>query len=106
MKILLLVPLLSLFLPAGFVFAESHDAVHSITLPVVKTELKAGDGREKTEAFCAVCHSLDYITMQPTLTRAQWATTVNKMIKLGAPINKNDAQKIISYLTMQYGSRK
>ncbi len=102
-KPLLTIPLL---LIAGFASAGAQNSIHSIALPNIQTELKAGEGREKAQTLCAICHSLDYITMQPTLTRAQWAATVNKMIKLGAPINKNDAQKIISYLTMQYGSRK
>ncbi|HAM52127.1 MAG TPA: sulfide dehydrogenase [Nitrospiraceae bacterium] len=80
--------------------------MHSIALPTIRTELKAGEGKEKTETLCATCHSLDYITMQPRLPVAQWTATVNKMIKvMGAPINEDDAQKIIGYLTMQYGTQ-
>jgi hypothetical protein len=104
MKIFL-VSLLALFLPAGFLFAESQGPVHSITLPVVRTELKAGEGREKAETLCAICHSLDYITMQPKFSKAQWTGTVNKMRKvMGAPIKEDDAKKIIDYLTVQYGT--
>ena len=102
-KILLAIPLL---LIAGFASAGPQNSVRSIVLPNIQTELKAGEGKEKTMAFCAICHSLDYITMQPRLTRAQWTATVNKMIKFGAPINEDDSQKIIDYLTTQYGSRK
>jgi cytochrome c5 len=102
-KTLFTIPLL---LIAGFASAGPQNSIHSIALPNIQTELKAGEGKEKTQTFCAICHSLDYITMQPRLTRAQWTATVNKMIKLGAPINENDAQKIIGYLTTQYGSRK
>jgi len=102
-KTLLTIPLL---LIAGFASAGPQNSVHSIVLPNIQTELKAGDGKEKTETLCAICHSLDYITMQPRLTRAQWTATVNKMIEVGAPINENDAQKIIGYLTMQYGTKK
>jgi hypothetical protein len=100
-----LIALLALSLPAGLVFAGSQDPVHSLTLPVVRTELKAGDGREKTETLCAICHSLDYITMQPKFSKAQWTGTVNKMRKvMGAPINEDDAKKIIDYLAVQYGT--
>ena len=102
-KTLFTIPLL---LIAGFTSAGPQNSIHSIALPNIQTELKAGEGKEKTQTFCAICHSLDYITMQPRLTRAQWTATVNKMIKFGAPINENDAQKIIGYLTTQYGSRK
>ncbi len=102
-KTLLTIPLL---LIAGFASAGPQSSVHSIALPNIQTELKAGEGKEKIQTLCAICHSLDYITMQPRLTRAQWTATVNKMKKFGAPIDENDAQKIIGYLTMQYGSRK
>ncbi|HTR44640.1 MAG TPA: hypothetical protein VMH06_02935 [Thermodesulfovibrionales bacterium] len=100
-----LIALLALSLPAGLVFAGSQDPVHSITLPAVRTELKSGDGREKTETFCAICHSLDYITMQPKFSKAQWTGTVNKMRKvMGAPINEDDAKKITDYLAVHYGT--
>jgi cytochrome c5 len=102
-KTLLTIPLL---LIVGFASAGPQDSIYSIALPNIQTELKAGEGKEKTETLCAICHSLDYITMQPRFTRAQWTATVNKMTKVGAPINENDAQKIIGYLTMQYGTRK
>ncbi|MGO8989858.1 MAG: c-type cytochrome [bacterium] len=102
-KTLLTIPLL---LIAGFASAGPQNSIHSIVLPNIQTELKAGEGKEKIQTLCAICHSLDYITMQPRLTRAQWTATVNKMIKFGAPINENDAQRIIGYLTMQYGSMK
>jgi sulfite dehydrogenase (cytochrome) subunit B len=97
---LLTIPLLFI---AGLDSAGSQSMVHSIALPSIGTELKAGAGKEKTEALCSVCHSLDYITTQPRLTIAQWTATVNKMIKvMGAPINEDDAHEIIGYLTMQY----
>jgi len=102
-KTLFTIPLL---LIAGFASAGPQNSIHSIALPNIQTELKPGEGKEKAMTFCAICHSLDYITMQPSLTSAQWTATVNKMIKFGAPINENDAQKIIGYLTMQYGTRK
>jgi cytochrome c5 len=90
---------------AGFAYADSKESIHSIDLPVVRTELKAGDGKVMTETHCAVCHSLDYITMQPKFSRAQWTAVVNKMLKvMGAPINETDAKVIINYLTSQYGT--
>jgi cytochrome c2 len=101
---LLTIPVLCI---AGLASAGSQGTVHSITLPSIRTELKAGEGKGITETLCAACHSLDYITMQPRLMRTQWTATVNKMMKFaGAVINENDAQKIIGYLTMQYGSKK
>ena len=67
--------------------------------------LRDGPGRQLVEANCVMCHSLDYIPMNsPFLDRKGWEASVNKMIKVaGAPIAEADAQKIVDYLTGQYG---
>lgn len=92
-------------LASVFVYAGSHDAEHSINLPAIHAELSAGSGKEKAETLCNICHSLDYITMQPRFSKAQWTATVNKMIKvMGAPINDEDAKVIINYLATAYGT--
>jgi hypothetical protein len=85
--------------------APSEGAIHTITIPSVRIELKEGEGRVKTETYCNICHSVDYITMQPKFLRTQWSATVNKMIKaFGAPIPPEDAGTIISYLSAVYGT--
>jgi cytochrome c5 len=101
-KIILFLILLAV---AGFAYAGPKESVHSIELPTVTTELKAGEGKDVTERFCSVCHSLDYITMQPIFTRAQWTAVVNKMIKvMGAPIPEENVKIIEGYLTTSYGT--
>ena len=62
-------------------------------------------GKSQVVAQCAICHSLDYITMHATvLDRAGWEKTVGKMINvMGAPINDADKQIIIDYLAQNYG---
>lgn len=81
--------------------------VHTITLPVTEVKLKPGPGLEKTSTLCNICHSLEYITMQPALPKATWSAEVNKMIKvMGAPINEEDAKIIIEYLNSSYGNGK
>jgi cytochrome c5 len=90
---------------AGFAYAGEQSAVHSIALPDIRTELKAGAGRDTTEKYCAICHSLDYIIMQPKFSKAKWTGVVNKMIKvMGAPIPERDARTIIDYLAAEYGT--
>jgi cytochrome c5 len=85
--------------------SKSEGAIRSITIPPIRIELKDGEGRAKTETYCNICHSVDYITMQPKFPRAQWTATVNKMIKtFGAPIPTEDAETIISYLSAMYGT--
>ncbi len=81
------------------------DTVHSIELPAVPVQLKAGPGLDKVSTLCNICHSTDYITMQPLFPRATWTAEVNKMIKvMGAPINEDDAKTIINYLVAAYGT--
>ena len=69
--------------------------------------LKEGPGRDKIEANCGSCHSLDYITTNsPFLTRQVWDAEVTKMIKaFGAPISDVDAKEIAEYLTKNYGQQ-
>lgn len=94
-----------LVIATGLSYADSQNTVHSISLPEIKIQLKAGDGREKVENLCNICHSLDYITMQPKFQRTQWTATVNKMVKvMGAPIGEDDSKTIINYLVVQYGT--
>jgi hypothetical protein len=94
----------------GTLYAQEPGAkgtVRSIELPDVNITLKPGAGLDKTSTLCNLCHSVDYITMQPPFPRAQWTATVNKMIKvMGAPINDEDAKTIIEYLSTSYGDGK
>ncbi len=90
---------------AGLSHAASRPTLHSMELPQVHIELRAGYGKEKVEALCGICHSLDYITMQPRFSRSQWTGVINKMIKvMGAPINEDDASIIVNYLVKDYGA--
>ena len=68
--------------------------------------LKDRPGKSQVVAQCAMCHSLDYITLHATiLDRAGWEKTVGKMINvMGAPINDADKKIIINYLTQNYGN--
>ena len=69
--------------------------------------LAEGPGRERVQAACAMCHSLDYIVMNsPFLDRAGWDKTVKKMVTVyGAPLNTEEAAIIVAYLEQYYGRR-
>ena len=76
----------------------------AITLPPDHGALRPGPGLEVTERACRMCHSLDYIVMQPRGGEAQWRGVVTKMIKVfGAPISEDDARAIVQYLSAEYG---
>ncbi|MDD5268972.1 MAG: cytochrome c [Methylococcales bacterium] len=67
--------------------------------------LKDRPGKNQVIVKCAMCHSLDYITMHAMiLDRAGWVKTVGKMINvMGAPIDNADKEIIIDYLAKNYG---
>jgi hypothetical protein len=103
------IPLLLIFvgIASAAETAAPRGAVHSITLPAITTELRPGPGKEKTEGYCGVCHSLDYIVMQPPFAKEKWGEIVAKMIKtFGAPIPKDAAEEITGYLGTAYGTKK
>jgi sulfite dehydrogenase (cytochrome) subunit B len=93
--------ILLLVLPLAIGFAADDP----FTLPRETTKLKPGAGAELVTAQCLVCHSADYISTQPRLTRAQWQGTVVKMQqKYGAPIASNNVARLVDYLAANYGS--
>jgi hypothetical protein len=78
----------------------------SITLPPDNpyADLTPGPGVEVTRTACTLCHSTDYIVMQPRGGVEQWQGVVTKMMKVfGAPISEQDARTIVEYLATAYG---
>jgi hypothetical protein len=103
--------MVSITLIVSAVFASANcyaipgEAMHTIEIPEGKVELKPGTGLETTERYCSICHSLDYITMQPQFPREKWNAIVNRMIKvMGAPISPADEKLIVEYLATRYGT--
>ena len=92
---------------AGALSAKDFPQRKVITLPDdnAVAKLKPGPGVEKARAYCAICHSTDYIVRQPKMDAAHWQAEVKKMITVyGAPISEEDAKTIAEYLTSAYGT--
>jgi cytochrome c5 len=68
-------------------------------------QLADGPGRDRVQAVCSACHSLDYIVMNsPFQDKAAWEKTVKKMVNvMGAPLTPEDVAAIVAYLDAQYG---
>jgi hypothetical protein len=76
------------------------------TLPEEKPGFKSGAGAELAQSNCLVCHSSEYITTQPSLTRDQWKASIVKMQqKYGAPIAAEQVEPLLDYLVNRYGKR-
>ena len=79
-------------------------AEKKFTLPNENTKVKPGPGAELVTSQCLLCHSADYISTQPRLTRTVWKAEVAKMQqKYGAPISTNNVATLVDYLTQNYG---
>ncbi len=70
-----------------------------------RIRLHPGPGSEQVQAYCSICHSLDYIQMNAGfLDAAGWDKEVRKMIKvMGAPIPEDQVAPIVTYLAGAYG---
>ena len=73
-------------------------------LPDEKPAFKTVRGADLVQANCIMCHSHEYITTQPALTRDQWKASVAKMqAKYGAPLALENVDAVLDYLAMAYG---
>lgn len=96
------VPVLLASIGAACFIANAAD--DQFKLPPETAKLKPGPGADLVTANCLLCHSADYISTQPRLTRAGWQAAVVKMQqKYGAPIATNNLEKLVDYLTASYG---
>lgn len=82
----------------------AQSAPVKIELPAETATLKPAPGAELAAGNCMVCHSVEYISTQPTQTRTAWKASVEKMrAKFGAPIAEEQIAALVDYLTTAYG---
>ena len=94
---------LTIFGLSVFVAAAADDW----KLPAEQPTLKPGGGADLVKANCLMCHSVDYISIQPAFTRDQWRASVTKMQqKFGAPIVAETVDPLLDYLVGSYGKGK
>jgi cytochrome c551/c552 len=75
-----------------------------IQLPLETGTFKQDAGVEMANGQCLICHSVEYVTMQPPMPRAFWKSAVQKMQqKYGAPITDAQIDPLTDYLTRNYG---
>lgn len=78
-----------------------------LRLPPDTATLKPSDlpGYPIAASTCRICHSLDYVSLQPPrMSLAQWTAEVLKMQRaFGAPIEEGEVKLVAIYLTTVYG---
>jgi len=82
----------------------------SITLPADSAVLTPSPlpGYAKAQADCTVCHSAEYMLMQPpNAGRKYWEAMAHRMKTVfKAPFNEADIPDIVDYLSATYGNRQ
>jgi mono/diheme cytochrome c family protein len=67
-------------------------------LPRETETFKPGNGFEIANAQCLICHSADYVAIQPPMSRAFWKGSVQKMQqKYGAIIPDEQVEPLVGY---------
>ncbi|HNP59684.1 MAG TPA: c-type cytochrome [Nitrospirales bacterium] len=87
-------------LPAN---GENRDQQVSIlNLPPDPISFQPGSGSELASRYCLMCHSAEYVYMQPPHPHGQWMEIVNKMKEsFGCPIPNEDMAQLVDYLVTQ-----
>jgi hypothetical protein len=85
-------------------------APKSITLPPDGVMLRPSPlpGYAKAQADCTVCHSAEYMIMQPpNAARPYWDAMTKRMkVVFKAPFDEADIPVIVDYLAATYGNQK
>lgn len=87
---------------AHVAMAEPPNTPVSIVLPSDRMGFQPGPGREVAAGFCTICHSADYIYMQPPHAPETWEEIVRKMQRaFGCPIPDDRISTLVAYLVSQ-----
>ena len=81
---------------------ESTTSTRSLVLPTDPFSFQPGKGQEVANAYCVICHSADYIYMQPEHSKEKWAAIIHKMkLVFGCPIPQGQIPALATYLFQQ-----
>ena len=80
----------------------SREQVSILHLPSDPISFQPGPGSDLANSYCLICHSAEYVYMQPPHSREQWMEIVNKMqTTFGCPISDEDMAPLSDYLVTQ-----
>lgn len=84
------------------VASEVSTQTRSITFPTDRFSFQPGLGQEIASTYCVICHSADYIYMQPPHSQKKWTEIIKKMkVAFGCPIPDESITLLSEYLTHQ-----
>lgn len=81
---------------------EITNSHRSITLPTDPFSFQSAAGQDIANSYCVICHSADYIYMQPEHSQKKWQAIITKMKHvLGCPIPQDKITPLSAYLFNQ-----
>lgn len=81
---------------------DDQEGVSILNLPPDPMSFQAGPGSDIANSYCLICHSAEYIYMQPPHPREQWVEIVKKMKAIfGCPIPDGQISPLVDYLISQ-----
>ncbi len=81
---------------------ELTNTTQAISLPPDPFSFQPGKGQEVATTYCVICHSADYIYMQPPHSQTTWTEIIKKMkLAFGCPIPEESIFHLAQYLTHQ-----
>ena len=85
--------------------ASGRGADRALPPETAALKTSALPGYEIAAKKCQLCHSADYISLQPPgMSLDQWSAEMVKMRRAyGAPIDDDDIKLLAVYLTTEYG---
>ena len=78
-----------------------------LTLQTAKLDetLPPGNGRDLVAAACIQCHDLS-VTAAQRKTREEWQHSVERMVRLGAPLDAAEIRIVTTYLANAFGPQE
>jgi hypothetical protein len=86
--------------------AEQRGTARVIRLPKPQVHMPDGPNKELVMVQCAMCHTPQYITLQPPLSKDAWTASITKMrTTFSGPIPEDQVPKILEYVLAVNGAK-
>lgn len=81
---------------------DDKEGLSILNLPPDPISFQAGSGSDIANSYCLICHSAEYVYMQPPHPREEWVDIVKKMkTTFGCPIPDEKISPLVEYLISQ-----
>lgn len=87
----------------GFLRSVGVAALLGLATPTLGQTLPQGPGVDLVYTKCQICHDLTYLVDTAGVDAATWEGILSDMIDFGAPVNEEEREVILNYLSTYLG---